>query len=65
MSDKFYDALLDYKEMPDSVVLYDAACGLQYGIDEAMRRGIYPESAKVTKSLEEALADVKLEWIEE
>lgn len=23
------------------------------------------ESAKVTKSLEEALADVKLEWIEE
>lgn len=24
-----------------------------------------PESAKVTKSLEEALADVKLEWIEE
>lgn len=65
MSDKFYDALLDYKEMPDSVVLYDAACGLQYGIDEAIRRGIYAESAKVTKSLEEALADVKLEWIEE
>lgn len=24
-----------------------------------------PESAKVTKSLEQALADVKLEWIEE
>jgi hypothetical protein len=65
MSDKFYDALLDYKDMPDSVVLYDAVCGLQYGIDEAMRRGIYAESAKVTKSLEEALADVKLEWIEE
>lgn len=65
MSDKFYDALLDYKYMPDSVVLYDAACGLQYGIDEAMRRGIYAESAKVTKSLEEALADVKLEWIED
>jgi hypothetical protein len=27
--------------------------------------GKIPESAKVTKSLEDALADVKLEWIEE
>lgn len=65
MSDKFYDALIDYKDLPDKEIMYDAACGLQYGIDEAIRRGIYPESAKVTKSLEEALADVKLEWIEE
>jgi hypothetical protein len=65
MSDKFYDALVDYKNVPDSEVLYDAACGLQYGINEAIRRGIYTEPAKVTKSLEEALADVKLEWIEE
>ena len=65
MSDKFYDALIDYKDLPDSEVLYDAACGLQYGINEAIRRGIYNEPAKVTKSLEEALADVQLEWIEE
>jgi hypothetical protein len=65
MSDKFYDALVDYKNVPNKDVLYDAACGLQYGIDEAIRRGIYAESAKVTKSLEEALADVQLEWIEE
>ena len=65
MSDKFYDALVDYKNVPDNEVLYDAACGLQYGINEAIRRGIYNEPAKVTKSLEEALADVKLEWIEE
>lgn len=62
---KFYDALVDYKDVPNNEVLYDAACGLQYGIDEAIRRGIYNEPAKVTKSLEEALADVKLEWIEE
>jgi len=65
MSDKFYDALIDYKDLPDSEVLYDAACGLQYGINEAIRRGIYNEPAKVTKSLEEALADVQLEWSEE
>jgi hypothetical protein len=65
MSDKFYDALVDYKNVPDYIVAYDAACGLQYGIDEAIRRGIYAESAKVTKSLEEALAQVKIEWIEE
>ena len=62
---KFYDALVDYKNVPNDVVLFDVACGFQYGINEAIRRGIYPESAKVTKSLEEALADVKLEWIEE
>lgn len=32
-----------------------------------IKKGSKPvaESAKVTKSLEEALADVKLEWIEE
>jgi hypothetical protein len=65
MSDKFYDALVNYKNVPNADVLYDAACGLQYGIDEAIRRGIYNEPAKVTKSLEEALADVQLEWIEE
>jgi hypothetical protein len=65
MSDKFYDALIDYKRLPDKEILYDAACGLDYGINEAIRRGIYDNSAKVTKSLEDALADVKLEWIEE
>ena len=35
------------------------------GIVVTKKDGKPVESAKVTKSLEEALADVKLEWIEE
>ena len=53
------------KDLPDVFVLVEAEAGDQGAIAEAIKRGIYPESAKVTKSLEEALANVKLEWIEE
>lgn len=51
--------------LSDIFILVEAEAGDPGAIAEAIKRGIYPESAKVTKSLEEALADVKLEWIEE
>jgi hypothetical protein len=65
MSELFYDGLVDYKKVSDNIVLYDAACGLQYGIDEANRRGLLSQSDNVSKSLEQALSHVKIEWIEE
>lgn len=63
MSDKFYDALIDYKNVPDNVVLYDAACGLQYGIDEAIRRNIYSKESNKSLKPDNITELLEVEWI--
>ena len=61
LSEKTLLTMPNGKEIPFySLISHTQGDCLPYFVEPAT-----PEPAKVTKSLEEALADVKLEWIEE
>lgn len=54
-----------YKALPDEIIFATAKEGDPLAVDEANRRGLSLLSDNVSKSLEQALSHVKIEWIEE